>query len=259
MWGCCKTPTLIIKKDIMPYKKILLIGGTHGNELTGIKLVKYLLKNPILGIEPIIANKKATNKKVRFIDTDLNRSCGKTELKTHEEKLSKILRPKIMAADFVIEFHNTTAKNNTCAIVTSVPNLLHYSLASYFGVQKILIMPPNGSLSGFRSTRFFSLEISNHDSQLKGIKYLTSKLAGINGLRLMNRRRSKVYKYANILITKTDAKEKGIIVTQLKNFRKFSSREKGLLGLPRDKKFCPIFIGEKAYGKSFGFYIAEII
>ena len=243
----------------MPYKNILLIGGTHGNEFTGIKLIKHIQGKPIPGIQPILANEKAVSKKVRFIETDLNRSSGKTKPETYEEKLSKVLQSKIMKADFVIEFHNTTAKNNTCAIVTSRPNSLHFSLAQHFGITKILIMPPGGSLSGLRSQRFFSLEISNTDFQFTDIKYLASKLAGVFKIKPVKSKQVKIYQYANISITKDVIKKIGITLSRLKNFKRFSSKEVELLDLPRSQKFYPIFIGEKAYGKSFGFYIAKIV
>ncbi len=257
--GYFNTPYLIIKIIIMTNKNILLIGGTHGNEVTGIKLVRHLNKKPISGIEPIIGNERAVAKNVRFVETDLNRSSGKLKPRTYEERLANNLKHKITKASFVVEFHNTTARNNTCAIITSKPNSLHFALAKSFGIDRVLIMPAKGSLSGLRSKRFFSLEISNNDTRFTNIQFLLRKLKNISNLGKINYKKLKIYKFSDILVTKAVAEKVGVDISKLVNFRAFTPKELGLLKLPTNSKTCPIFIGEKAYGKSFGFYVAKLL
>uniref|UniRef100_A0A2K5YME4 Aspartoacylase n=1 Tax=Mandrillus leucophaeus TaxID=9568 RepID=A0A2K5YME4_MANLE len=62
-----------------PIKKVAIFGGTHGNELTGVFLVKHWLENGAeiqrtgLEVKPFIANPRAVKKCARYIDCDLNR------------------------------------------------------------------------------------------------------------------------------------------------------------------------------------------
>lgn len=241
----------------MKYKNILVIGGTHGNELTGVRLVRYLQKHSLNNITPVMANKRAVIKKVRFIETDLNRSVGKLTPISYEEKLAQRLGIVIKKSDLVIEFHNTTSLNNSCAIVTTKPTKLHYNLAQHFGLNRILIMPAKGSLSGCNSKKFFSLEISNSDRRLTDIKRLFNKLAKINDNHSPAFNKIKTYKFSGIKFDKKTLKTLNVSLASLKNFKTFSKPISKSLDLQKNKKFCPIFIGEKAYGKDFGCQVVE--
>ena len=62
--------------------RVALVGGTHGNELTGIYLLnKYRQFPKLLGqhsfeVELFTANHEAHRANRRYIDRDLNRSLG---------------------------------------------------------------------------------------------------------------------------------------------------------------------------------------
>ncbi|KAB1251117.1 Aspartoacylase, partial [Camelus dromedarius] len=62
-----------------PIKKVAIFGGTHGNELTGVFLVKHWLENGTeiqrtgLEVKPFITNPRAVKKCTRYVDCDLNR------------------------------------------------------------------------------------------------------------------------------------------------------------------------------------------
>lgn len=243
----------------MKYKKVLVIGGTHGNERTGVDLVLDLQNKPIDFIKPIIANPKAVKNNTRYVETDLNRSAGNKLAVSYEEVLATSLVSKIKQADLVIEFHNTTAKNNTCAIVTIKPTKLHFKLMNHFGLTKVLVMPPSGSLSGIRSNKFFSLEISNSDKKFTNIKYLKEKLIDLNSVNVKTIVQPQVYKFIGASVNKITLRRLGISLNKLHNFQVFSSHVAKILNLPTQRKFCPVFIGEKAYGKDFGFHIVELI
>ncbi len=243
----------------MKYKKVLVIGGTHGNERTGVDLVLDLQRKPIDFIKPIIANPKAVKNNTRYVETDLNRSVGSKLAVSYEEVLATSLASKIKPAELVIEFHNTTAKNNTCAIVTTKPTKLHFLLADHLGLNKVLIMPPSGSLSGIRSNKFFSLEVSNSDKKFTNIKYLKEKLIDLNSVNVKTIVQPQVYKYIGASVNKITLRRLGISLNKLHNFQVFSKHFAVILNLPTNRKFCPVFIGEKAYGKDFGFHIVELI
>lgn len=242
----------------MNYKNILLIGGTHGDERTGVDLVKYFEQNPSQHIETLIANINAVKQNIRFVETDMNRSVGKQTPISYEEILVKELELVIKKSKLIIEFHNTTASSNTCAIVTTEPNQLHYFLAHHFGLNKILIMPAQGSLSSLNSKKFFSLEISNDDIKFSNTQNLITKLKSLIKSTTLSNKKINIYKFTGITVVKPTLKRLKISLTGIENFQEFTKKTRALLQLPSTGKFCPIFIGEKAYGSEFGFYIAEI-
>lgn len=244
-------------------QKILVLGGTHGNETTGIELVKFLQAHELLGIIGKIANPEAVSQNVRFIQTDLNRSAGQVDPQTHEQKLAQSLEAEIKSADLVIEFHNTTAEDNTCAIITTEPHRLHIALANLFGLKKILIMPAEGSLSGYNSNKFISLEISNSNplaTNINGLYYCLQQLQNLQEFNAGNfQSKIDIYEYTGMKISKAKCKELEIDLSKLQNFVQLSKKFLTSLDLPLEEHFVPIFMGEEAYGKEFGFQVARFI
>ena len=107
---------------IASIKKIALVGGTHGGELTGVFLVKKFQQSPHLlqrhGFETIafISNEKAVEVGTRYIDTDLNRAFNSQDLKNpqlinHEQSLAKKISTRIQQEkiDLIFDLHSTTS------------------------------------------------------------------------------------------------------------------------------------------------------
>jgi len=108
--------------------KIIICGGTHGNELTGVYLAKkhgWLLANPA-----------AAEKCRRYIDCDLNRCFAMSNLNSKAEGLENI-RAKVInamlgqkgtedAPDFILDLHNTTANMGVTLILSHIdPDILN--------------------------------------------------------------------------------------------------------------------------------------
>lgn len=127
-------------------KRVVIAGGTHGNELTGIYLVKKFERSPHLiqrsSFESLtlIANPKACIVGTRYVDTDLNR-CFLTQdledpnLSSYEAQRAKIIAQTFgsngsQQADFVIDLHSSTA-NMGLSIILANENLLNIQLAAY--------------------------------------------------------------------------------------------------------------------------------
>ncbi|GAA4880153.1 aspartoacylase [Ferrimonas pelagia] len=105
--------------------KVAIVGGTHGNEFSGIQLIKQWRQDPSLlaqlGIELdlVWSNPKAHNDNRRYLDVDLNRQfeparLADPSLRDYEALLAKSLDqqlgPKGAAkTDLVIDLHNTTS------------------------------------------------------------------------------------------------------------------------------------------------------
>lgn len=108
-------------------KKVLVFGGTHGNEWTGVYLVQkyaeyFRKKHPTLDIEFILANPEAHRINRRFKDEDLNRAfqfLAENRPASFEHKRAKELRDKILGEDcFVIDLHTTTSNMGKTLIIT---------------------------------------------------------------------------------------------------------------------------------------------
>ncbi|BAY81302.1 succinylglutamate desuccinylase/aspartoacylase [Calothrix parasitica NIES-267] len=115
---------------IASIKKIALVGGTHGGELTGIFLIKKFKQYPHLiqryGFESIafISNEKAVEVGTRYIDIDLNRAFNCQDLKNpqlinYEQSLAKKIAQRIQQEkiDLVIDLHSTTSNMGLTVIL----------------------------------------------------------------------------------------------------------------------------------------------
>lgn len=105
--------------------RVAIIGGTHGNEVTGTYLLRRWAENPAeisrdsFTTSPLWANPRAFSENKRFVDVDLNRSFLLKELNdetihTYEgqraKAINECLGPKEKpAVDFLIDIHTTTS------------------------------------------------------------------------------------------------------------------------------------------------------
>ncbi len=128
-------------------ENVAIVGGTHGNELTGVYLVQTWQQNPALikrksfNTRLILANPKAIQACRRYIDRDLNRSFGLHDLahpQDHYEarrasELNALLGPKgaeKTGVDFICDLHTTTA-NMGLSIVVSHTDTLSWDAIRY--------------------------------------------------------------------------------------------------------------------------------
>lgn len=118
-----------------PIKHVAITGGTHGNELTGVHLLKHWRNNPEeicrdgLVTELHLANPKANGCNRRYLDQDLNRQFSWADLSDHSlcgyeqnraKSLNTLLGPKdAPRVDFIIDLHTTTANMGTTLVIKS--------------------------------------------------------------------------------------------------------------------------------------------
>jgi N-acyl-aromatic-L-amino acid amidohydrolase len=121
-------------------RRVAIAGGTHGNELTGIYLIKKfenlpnLIQRSNFQTVTFIANPKAYEIGKRYLDTDLNRCFLKQDLanpslSSYEAKraqqISQIFgKGGSLEADFVIDLHSTTSNMGLTLILRSLQS--HY-------------------------------------------------------------------------------------------------------------------------------------
>lgn len=104
---------------------VAIVGGTHGNELAGIYLLKHWQHNPeeiaraSFSTETLLANTKAIAVNKRYTDCDMNRqfsaeSLADTSLTNYEQSRAKVINQQLgpkgnAKTDLLIDLHNTTS------------------------------------------------------------------------------------------------------------------------------------------------------
>ncbi|MFM2486262.1 aspartoacylase [Celerinatantimonas yamalensis] len=114
-------------------KSVAIVGGTHGNEFSGIYLLKKWQQHPekiareSLSISTLLANPKAFEATKRYLDADLNRQF-RTDLLTdptlgnYEQSRAKAIslylgHKETPNFDFVLDLHNTTSNMGPCLLL----------------------------------------------------------------------------------------------------------------------------------------------
>ncbi|MFQ4139118.1 aspartoacylase [Nodosilinea sp. PGN35] len=112
-------------------RRVLIVGGTHGNELTGVYTVQHYQASPELvrrsSFETvmILGNPRAIAAGRRYIDYDLNRSFdahSQTDSGHYEVQRAEALRAQFgpagtAPADVVLDLHSTTANAGVMVIL----------------------------------------------------------------------------------------------------------------------------------------------
>ncbi|XP_044523578.1 aspartoacylase [Gracilinanus agilis] len=112
-----------------PLTRVAIFGGTHGNELSGVLLVKHWeedgaeVQRPGLRVTPFISNPRAVQRGVRYVDCDLNRVFDAARLgqeppedRPYEVGRAQEIRRLFGAYDVILDLHNTTS-NMGCALI----------------------------------------------------------------------------------------------------------------------------------------------
>lgn len=118
---------------------IVVSGGTHGNERTGVCLVKKWMENPACyeslcksaRVELVLANPEAVRLNRRYRDFDMNRAFSQTSLDVSAEpqqyefrrsrELNRIYGPKgpDTKTDLILDVHNTGSNMGLCLILST--------------------------------------------------------------------------------------------------------------------------------------------
>jgi succinylglutamate desuccinylase len=179
-------------------KKIYVVACQHGDENFGLKVLNHLKKYVNANLVAVVGNPRAVAKKVRFIESDLNRSFGPFPSDTAESRLANqiVLDIDRHSPDFVIDIHTSIVEVNEVAIVAE-PNKKVIGLAKALGVDYAAVMPEsinqNTLIGQFRdkalslefgvglrsdelaadvAERINNLSLGRHDNQKKTFKVL---------------------------------------------------------------------------------------
>ncbi|WP_424018468.1 succinylglutamate desuccinylase [Halorientalis pallida] len=103
--------------------EIAVIGGIHGDEPCGVHAVETLLSADVEFRRPVkfvIANEKAQQRDVRYVDEDLNRAFpGDPDGDTHESRLAHELSMEVADCQ-ILALHSTQSYEGLFALVDEV-------------------------------------------------------------------------------------------------------------------------------------------
>lgn len=122
-------------------RRVAVVGGIHGNELTGICLIQKfqkfpdLLKRSSFEVITLLANSKAIAANRRYIDRDLNRCFTpkdllNPQLTSYEDRRAKEIASELSNVDFLIDLHSTTA-NMGVTFLPANRHLFNLQLSAY--------------------------------------------------------------------------------------------------------------------------------
>jgi succinylglutamate desuccinylase len=149
-----------------PGRRVLVLGGVHGNEVTGVMLVEQLradLESAALALAAgtltlVVGNPRAVELGTRGSEShaDLNRAFAATTLQpngpdTYEARRARELAPLIAASDLVIDLHATNKPSEPLAIAM-VDTPERRELCALFTCDKLLIVPEDvigGTTGGY--------------------------------------------------------------------------------------------------------------
>jgi succinylglutamate desuccinylase len=166
-------------------KSVAIIGGTHGNELTGVRLVEHYQSHPTevkrssFSTQLILANPMAIQKGTRYVEKDLNRCFASASLNQanpnilevcRAQEINQILGPKGSAncCDFIVDIHNSTACMGFSLIISRLDPMLTSLCASLWRKEpqlfKLYLMPESSGDAPYLPTiskRDLCLEIGD--------------------------------------------------------------------------------------------------
>lgn len=111
------------------FKEVLIVAGTHGNELSGIyihKLIEdqlYTSDRSTFSAPSIIANPNAIKHNTRYVSTDLNREFCTTDNRTYSDSSETVLARQFIQDyahkdnQLIVDLHNTTSNMGATLIL----------------------------------------------------------------------------------------------------------------------------------------------
>ncbi len=117
-----------------PIRQVVIVGGTHGNELVGVYLVKAFEQAPeaiqrtSFRSRTLLANPEAVAKGRRYVEQDLNRCFRLEDLNrpptTYEARQAKLIYQTLkldaeLPVDLLLDLHSTTANMGLTLILAS--------------------------------------------------------------------------------------------------------------------------------------------
>ena len=150
-----------------PSARVVIFGGTHGNEMTGIGLVNHWARHPDevrragLEVVTMLSNPQAAARVVRYVDHDLNRCFLPGDLASSREGyefarareiVSSCGGEGLLAQSVLLDLHTTTSNMGPTIILTTLSDFnlrLAHEIVGRFPSVKVISNPLPRSESPF--------------------------------------------------------------------------------------------------------------
>ena len=234
--------------------KILVIGGMHGNETLGLKVVKLFQDNPVLEVDTLLANEQAIEANCRFVGQDLNRSFpGDSKSDKYELKRASEILNTTRKYDVVLDFHNTYCPENDCGFVGETASDKLTNVAWVLGLDKVIVA--DYDCINKASNNCLSVEVSL-DSKLNDAKLWYERIVKLSKLDSITTK-SKVQKFRFVYRMSIEDKERlGLDKQNLRAFKPLSKKLSDARGV--NAPAYPIFIGDSFTPYNYGGLLNEI-
>lgn len=195
-------------------KQQVLVICQHGNE----RAPKEVLDKYFHGqFEVVLANKKAYEKNIRFIKTDLNRSFPGNKNGSLEEKIASNLLRTLKKYQQVVDLHTATCDTPIFIILTKTTKK-HLELARSTGIEKIVYMQESiASGKALIDHVPVGISIEAGDEKLQVTKKRIKKV--LNNLMSGKDSKSKLQYYSVFGIIKKETGHEQL-VSSIKHFKK---------------------------------------
>ena len=257
--------------------RVVIVGGTHGNEWTGIQVVRHYQtylkeKFPALTLEFILANPEAHTLNRRFKDEDLNRAFEFVDenRNSYENNRAREIKNQISSSPcLVLDLHTTTSNMGNTVIVSHYNSLnlsLCSKLAQHFQDCRIIGAPDPGKKYLASQSEFgLILEVGPVangvvagvplESTLSLIEYILGQISALdtqeNGSVELYEEAQDIYYPKNekgelngYIHSGFQGKDFQLLSGEFTPFMTFQNEE---IKLETDENLYPIFINEAAY------------
>ena len=228
-------------------RKVIIIGGLHGDETLGIDLVNRIRNEPIAGIDTIFGNPMATSVGSRYIDRDLNRVFpGKLDGCLEEVRANQIMQ-MVAGYDLIIDFHNTKSDDNNCSFVGEkfIKETLQLSL--FMGLNRIVVA--DYDCINKYLPNCLSIEISFSSSDLNNTDYWYEKLVALSKADIQTQ------DLAQLQLFKFIERVNGDLYQQFnfnfQNFESISRQDRLDLGMSAELEMYAIFVNPNLFAGNY--------
>lgn len=146
--------------------KKYVVAGLHGDEPFGLKVLSYLHDMELDDIETEIGNPAALAKRIRYLESDLNRSFN-LDKESLESRIAARIQRRITQSqtDIVIDIHTSVSSIGRVGIVAEINPLVCY-VGKQVGLETLILMPKHiakNSLIGAFSDKAISIEYGSYN------------------------------------------------------------------------------------------------
>lgn len=162
---------------------IYVIACLHGNEVFGLKVLSHLVESGDERIATSVGNIGAVSKRVRYLESDLNRSFGTMVTPTRESRLAQKITADIkrLKPDLIIDLHTSSVDVGKVAIVAELNPFLE-QVAKCLSMDRLAIMLPeitSCSLLGQFPAAGISLEFGKNQRSDKLAKIISDRILNL--------------------------------------------------------------------------------